>query len=170
MLDLLTKPQEFPGGLVVRTPLFHCQGPGFSAWLGSQDPTSLTGWPKKKKNKGPNRQLLLVLFPMGSPRVSAETSLTGRSGWAPGVLVSRADAMVLCHRHRPHLDPEVSAGLWDHSVSWLTACRIHVRGTKTFLLPMCKQATPFTNQSPSQPSVSHAAVGGWASSPFPHFY
>ena len=113
MLDLLTKPQEFPRDLVVRTPHFHCQGPGFSAWLGSQDPTNLTGWQKKK---GLNWQLLLVLFPMGSPRVSAEASLT-RSGWAPGIPVSRADAMVLCHRHRPHLDPEVSAGLWDHSVS-----------------------------------------------------
>ena len=27
--------REFPGGLVVRTPRFHCQGPGFDPWSGN---------------------------------------------------------------------------------------------------------------------------------------
>ena len=27
--------REFPGGPVVRTPHFHCQGPGFDPWLGN---------------------------------------------------------------------------------------------------------------------------------------
>ena len=26
---------EFPGGPVVRTPHFHCRGPGFNPWLGN---------------------------------------------------------------------------------------------------------------------------------------
>ena len=26
---------EFPGSPVVRTPRFHCQGPGFSPWSGN---------------------------------------------------------------------------------------------------------------------------------------
>lgn len=26
---------EFPGGLVVRNPRFHCRGPEFNLWLGN---------------------------------------------------------------------------------------------------------------------------------------
>ena len=33
--SLKIKLREFPGGPVVRTPHFHCQGPGFSPWSGS---------------------------------------------------------------------------------------------------------------------------------------
>ena len=32
--------QEFPGPPVVRTPCFHCWGPGFDPWSGNHDPTS----------------------------------------------------------------------------------------------------------------------------------
>ena len=32
---------EFSGCPVVRTPHFHCPGPGFNPWSGNQDPTSM---------------------------------------------------------------------------------------------------------------------------------
>ena len=31
--------REFPGSPVVRTPCFHCRGPGFDPWSGKYDPT-----------------------------------------------------------------------------------------------------------------------------------
>ena len=31
---------ELPGDPVVRTPRFHCHGPGFAPWLANQDPKS----------------------------------------------------------------------------------------------------------------------------------
>ena len=39
---------EFPGGEVVRTLCFHCQGPGFSPWSGNYDPHKPRGTAKKK--------------------------------------------------------------------------------------------------------------------------
>ena len=42
-------PQEFPGGLVVRIPGFHCRGPGSIPGLGTK--TLQAVWPKKKKKK-----------------------------------------------------------------------------------------------------------------------
>ena len=36
---------------MVRTPQFHCQGPGFDFWLEYQDPTSLAMRPRKKEQK-----------------------------------------------------------------------------------------------------------------------
>ena len=32
---ILRNYQEFPGGPVVRTPRFHCRGPGFDPWSGN---------------------------------------------------------------------------------------------------------------------------------------
>ena len=32
---ILRNCQEFPGGPVVRTPRFHCRGPGFDPWSGN---------------------------------------------------------------------------------------------------------------------------------------
>ena len=43
--ELNWRRREFSGSSVVRTPSFHCQGPGFSPCLGNLD------WKKKKKNK-----------------------------------------------------------------------------------------------------------------------
>ena len=67
-----------------------------------------------KKNKSLDQQLFVVLFPMGSPRVSAETSLTGRQWvgtWCSGIM-SRCRGSV--SPHRPHPDPEsIAAGLWE---------------------------------------------------------
>ena len=40
--------REFPGDPVVGPLCFHCQGPGFDAWLRNQDPTSCS---VAKKNK-----------------------------------------------------------------------------------------------------------------------
>ena len=40
---------KFPGGLVVRTPSFHCRGHGFDPWSRNQDPTCLVA--KKPKQK-----------------------------------------------------------------------------------------------------------------------
>ena len=37
----------FPGGPVVRTQCFHCQGPGFNPWSGKQNPASCMMKPKK---------------------------------------------------------------------------------------------------------------------------
>ena len=42
---------EFPGGPVVRTPCFHCRGPGFDPWSGNEDPTSCAAGQKKKKKE-----------------------------------------------------------------------------------------------------------------------
>ena len=44
------KPRQFPGGPVVRTPRFHCWGPGFDPWSENKDPASYAVLPKKKKN------------------------------------------------------------------------------------------------------------------------
>ena len=35
-----TRKRKFPGGPVVRTSLFHCQGPKFRPWLVNEDPAS----------------------------------------------------------------------------------------------------------------------------------
>ena len=42
---------EFPGGPLVRTLCFHCQGPRFNPWLGNKDPRSHSVQPKKKKER-----------------------------------------------------------------------------------------------------------------------
>ena len=39
---------DLPGGPVVKTPCFHCRGPGFDPWSGN-----LRFWQKKKKGSGP---------------------------------------------------------------------------------------------------------------------
>lgn len=49
--SIIKKYREFPGGPVVRTPCFHCLGPGFSPWPWNQDPTSQTGQPKTKDKR-----------------------------------------------------------------------------------------------------------------------
>ena len=40
--------REFPGGLVVRIPGFHCNGPGSISGQGTEIPQIMTG-PKKKQ-------------------------------------------------------------------------------------------------------------------------
>ena len=43
--------RAFPGGSVVSTLCFHCQGPRFNSWSGNKDPKSKwCGQKKKKKN------------------------------------------------------------------------------------------------------------------------
>ena len=52
----------FPGRLVVRTLLSHCQGPGFNPWSGTEIPSALWCGKKKKKKKEGGRVRSLVLF------------------------------------------------------------------------------------------------------------
>ena len=49
--------REFPGGPLVRTPCFHCQGPGFNPWSGKLGPCKLRHGQKKKKYCGTSIQL-----------------------------------------------------------------------------------------------------------------
>ena len=42
---------EFPGCPVVRSPCFHCNGPGFNPWSGNKDPASHGIWSKKEEKK-----------------------------------------------------------------------------------------------------------------------
>ena len=46
------KRREFPGGPVVRTPHFHCRGPGLNPLVG--EPRSCSQKQKKKKKKRQN--------------------------------------------------------------------------------------------------------------------
>lgn len=59
-----SKAREFPGGPVVRTPRFHCWGPGFNLQSGNQDPTSCPVQPKttKTSQRCPPSTLLLLHF------------------------------------------------------------------------------------------------------------
>ena len=43
--------RDFPGGPVVKTPLFLCRGHGFEPWSGNEDPICHMAWPKNKKLK-----------------------------------------------------------------------------------------------------------------------
>ena len=45
------KEREFPSGSVVRSPCFHCWGPGFNPWWGNKNPTSYVGWKERDKKK-----------------------------------------------------------------------------------------------------------------------
>ena len=76
---------EFPGRLVVRTPRFHCRGPGFYIWSGELRSRKLRGQKEKKKVleeecsergnsecKGPEARALFVYM-----RSSEETSMAG---------------------------------------------------------------------------------------------
>ena len=44
--------RDFPGGPVVKTLCFHCQGPWFSPWSENQDPTCHMAWPKIRSREG----------------------------------------------------------------------------------------------------------------------
>ena len=52
----------FPGRLVVRTLLSHCQGPGFNPWSGTEIPSALWCGKKKKKKKRVEESDLLCYF------------------------------------------------------------------------------------------------------------
>ena len=49
--DLRKQKREFPGGPVVRTPCFHCWGPGFNPWSGTKIPQAAWCGPKKKSRR-----------------------------------------------------------------------------------------------------------------------
>ena len=44
-----TKVGKFPDSPVVRTPCFHCWGPGFNPWTGNKDFTTRAAQPKIKE-------------------------------------------------------------------------------------------------------------------------
>ena len=48
---------DFPGGPVIKTPCFHCRGPGFHPWLGKQNPTCHMAQ-QRKKRKGRKKKRL----------------------------------------------------------------------------------------------------------------
>ena len=51
ILPVKDKVRDFPGGPVVEAPHFHCRGHRFNPWLGNQDHTCHSVWPKKRKKK-----------------------------------------------------------------------------------------------------------------------
>lgn len=56
---------DFPGGLVVKTPLSHAGGCGFDPWLGNEDLTCHAVWPKKKKEPIKKDAEVSLSFPKG---------------------------------------------------------------------------------------------------------
>ena len=56
---------NFPGGPVVKSPVFQCRGCGFNPWSGNSDPTCHVVWIKNKKRKNLGR--ILSLWPVPSP-------------------------------------------------------------------------------------------------------
>ena len=53
MLNIIYKTDlgDFPGGPVIKTPHFHCRGPGFHPWSGNQNPTYHMAQQRKKKER-----------------------------------------------------------------------------------------------------------------------
>lgn len=50
IFQLSKNAREFPGGPVVKTSSFQCNGPEFDPWSGNYDPTCCTVQLKKKKH------------------------------------------------------------------------------------------------------------------------
>ena len=65
-LKLETYPREFPGGIVVRIPGFHCHGPGSVPGWGTGDPASYVAQPKKKRT-----------YPQNFPSAAASSPTSG---------------------------------------------------------------------------------------------
>ena len=58
---------EFPGGLVVRTPCFHCQGPGSESLVRELRSCKLQAMAKKKKKRRRRRRRTHSLYPPSLP-------------------------------------------------------------------------------------------------------
>ena len=54
--------RDFHGGSVDRIQCFHSWGPGFAPWLGNQDPTSNSMWPKIVTKNNPSSSIESQIF------------------------------------------------------------------------------------------------------------